>query len=91
MENIQWVEKVITVLVSIFIAWGVMRERVLKLELKNEQMQKDIDMNKKEIQKRIEEMRSDYEDLETRIWERFDNIEKMLMDIKLKLERNNVR
>lgn len=75
-----WLEKILTVLAAIFTAWGVMRERMLKNELKAEQMQKQLD-----------NLEDSHEELKERIYRRFDSIEKMLQEIMLKLERNNVR
>ncbi|GAB4126264.1 MAG: hypothetical protein Fur0027_07260 [Raineya sp.] len=75
-----WLEKILTVLVAIFTAWGVMRERMLKNELKVEQ-----------VQKQLEALEDSHEELKERIYRRFDSIEKMLQEIMLKLERNNVR
>ena len=75
-----WLEKILTVLVAIFTAWGVMRERMLKSEIKAEQIQKQLDT-----------LEDSHEELKERIYRRFDSIEKMLQEIMLKLERNNVR
>ena len=78
--DLQLLEKIVTVIVAIFAAWGVMRERMLKNELKAEQMQKHL-----------ESLQDSHEELKERIYRRFDSIEKMLQEIMLKLERNNVR
>ncbi len=78
--DLQLLEKIVTVIVAIFAAWGVMRERMLKNELKAEQMQKHLDS-----------LQDSHEELKERIYRRFDSIEKMLQEIMLKLERNNVR
>lgn len=78
--DLQILEKIVTVLIAIFAAWGVMRERMLKNELKTEQMQKHL-----------ESLQDSHEELKERIYRRFDSIEKMLQEIMLKLERNNVR
>ncbi len=67
-------------MVAAFAVWGVMRERMLKNELKAEQMQKHLDS-----------LQDSHEELKERIYRRFDSIEKMLQEIMLKLERNNVR
>lgn len=82
---------VLTLFLSITTAYIVIRERVLKLEMRNEAFSKEIQNLKENHQKQISTLEESHEDLENRIYKRFDSIEKMLQDVLLKLERNNVR
>jgi len=73
-------EKIATVLVAILSAWGVMRERVIKIELKAEQIQRDF-----------EKLQENHEEHKDRVYEILKDISKQQQSILLILERNNVR
>jgi cell division protein FtsL len=73
-------EKIVTVLSAGLLAWGVMRERILKAEIKIEALQKEIDMQSTQLEQHKE-----------KIWEQLDKIFSILEEVKLKLERNSVR
>jgi uncharacterized membrane-anchored protein YhcB (DUF1043 family) len=73
-------EKIVTVLSAGLLAWGVIRERILKAEIKIEALQKEIDMQATQLEQHKE-----------KIWEQLDKIFSILEEVKLKLERNSVR
>ncbi|GAB4129579.1 MAG: hypothetical protein Fur0027_14540 [Raineya sp.] len=74
------VKEVVTVLVAGLGAWGIMRERMLKNELKNEQLQKEFD-----------KFQESHEEHKNRMYEILKSISEQQQKILLILERNNVR
>lgn len=71
---------ILALLLSVGTAYIVMRERVLKLEIKVEGLQKDS-----------EEQKERFNEHKDRVYEALDEIRQGMHDILLKLERNNVR
>jgi len=74
------VKEIATVIAAVFAAWGVMRERMLRLEIRFEAHEKNV--------RALEESHEEHKE---RIYKRLEDIFSELQDIKLRLERNNVR
>jgi len=72
--------EIATVIAAVFAAWGVMRERMLRLEIRFEAHEKNV--------RSLEESHEEHKE---RIYKRLEDIFSELQDIKLRMERNNVR
>lgn len=73
-------EKVITLVVAFLGAYGLLRERILSVEI-------DI----KHLKTRQHELECEQEKLSHKIEKQLDSIQQGIFEINLKLERNNVR
>jgi hypothetical protein len=82
---------VLSVIFSIMSAYIIMRERLLKLEIKSEVLSKELEKTNAYVGKEISNIKEVHDELEEKIYNRFDNVEKILQEIMLKLERNSVR
>jgi hypothetical protein len=82
---------VLSVIFSITSAYIIMRERLLKLEIKSEVLSKELEKTNAYVGKEISNIKEIHDELEEKIYNRFDNVEKILQEIMLKLERNSVR
>jgi len=74
------VKEIATVIAAVFAAWGVMRERVLRLEIRFESHEKSL-----------RALAESHEEHKERIYKRLEDILSELQEIKLRMERNNVR
>lgn len=75
-EFVSILEKIITFVVAILLSWGIMRERVLKVEIKLEYLQNESLT-----------LKASHKELEERINVRLDEINKLLNDILISISQ----
>mgnify|MGYP000091365862 CR=1 FL=1 len=75
-EFVSILEKIITFVVAILLSWGIMRERVLKVEIKLEYLQNEALT-----------LKASHKELEERINVRLDEINKLLNDILISISQ----
>lgn len=74
------IKEIVTVIVAILAAWGVMRERMLKSELRVDSLEKDLT-----------KLSEKHEEHKEKVYKILKEISEQQQKILLILERNNVR